>query len=111
MRHDPRLCWLDVIGHGAIREVMPEACGVNREDLLRIPPVIARAIKAGKMKKMIQAGDYRELHYDAQGRLHKLKGPARVSIDGYKDYYLHGKEYYSQKALNEAVKKIRDARK
>lgn len=111
MRKEPKLDWDDVIGHAAIRDAKPEAWGRDNEGVYKIPPVIAKAIKAGKMNNMMEKGGmYKELHYDEQGRLHSLSKAALVS-GRYNTFYIHGRAYSDENSWKIAKEILRKAAK
>ncbi len=80
----------DAVGHGALRSVFPGIGGVNKE---RFPchPLVAAEIRKGKMKRLMQAGGYKEVHVNSKGQLHRIGGPATVTTYGYKTWYKNGK--------------------
>lgn len=98
IRYNPTKGWNDVIGHSAIKQAKPEAYGSQRESIDNIPPVIARAIKDGKMNMMMKyGGKLKALSYDAKGRLHSLTTAAYKTLSGTEVYYIHGR-YFGTKA-------------
>ena len=91
IRENPETDYADYVGHAAIRKLYPDIKGVDKEDF-PCPLVIANAIKAGRMKKLMKAGDYESLTFDDKGRLHSFNDkPAIVDSNGTKYWYKNGK--------------------
>ena len=88
----------DCCGHSALREIYPKARGVDHQSF-PCPPVIAKAIRAGKMRKMMLAGRISEVEVTTGGfpvlmsagdyldlsGLKSLPANANLSAGGYLD--------------------------
>ena len=78
IRENPSTGYEDYVGHSAIQKLYPDITGKDCEDF-PCPPVIARAIESGRMKKLMKAGKYKSLTLDKKGRLHSFDDkPATV---------------------------------
>ena len=107
-RENPYRNSSDMLGHDAIRWVMPEAPQTGeREGYTRIPPIIARAIRAGKMNGQMTIGGFKELHYNVKGQLHSRKGAAVIDTYDQETFFLNGRIYASRKAWLAAKKRGR----
>jgi len=78
----------DYVGHSAIEIVFK----VQGEDKEGFPchPVVARAIRDGKMNRLMGLGGYKKISINKNGRLHYTDGPAIEHSDGTKKWYLNG---------------------
>jgi len=91
IREHPSTTYYDYVGHSALRKLYPDIKGTNCEGF-PCPLVIANAIKAGRMKKLMKAGDYESLTFDSKSGLHSFDDlPAVVRSDGTKYWYKNGK--------------------
>ena len=79
----------DCCGHSALREIYP-ACGGKDREGWPCPPVIATAIRSGKMSRMAAAGGYRSVSVSANGQFHRDDGPAIEYASGSKAWYRNG---------------------
>ena len=80
----------DLVGHSAIRKMYTKIKGTNKEGF-PCHLEIVQAIKDGKMNKLMKLGEYKELHFDSDGKLHRTDGPAVESANGTKKWYLNGR--------------------
>ena len=80
----------DAIGHHAIARIYPGAKGVDREGW-PCHPAVAKAIRAGQMREMMEIGGYTAVHVRANGKLHRDDGPAIEWANGAKEWYRDGK--------------------
>lgn len=94
-------------GHSAIRYVFPRSQGheiingravppgLSREGF-PCPPEIVKAIRAGKMRRIMRADGFAEIHVNDAGEVHRVGGPALVMIDNDAEYwYDHNKKHRS----------------
>ena len=80
----------DLVGHSAIRKMYTKIKGTNQEGF-PCHPEIVQAIKDGKMNKLMKLGDFKEIHFNSEGQLHREDGPAVEYYDGAKEWCLNGK--------------------
>lgn len=82
----------DGIDYDAIHQVFPKAKGVKGLGF-PCPPEIVKAIRAGKMKGMMQVCNYQEIHLNEEGNLHSDDGPAVICLNGRKEWHQNGKPH------------------
>src|SRR3989304_1681254 len=77
----------DYVGHSAIEIVFK----VQGEDKEGFPchPKVARAIRDGKMNRLMDLGGYKKISINKNGQLYCTDGPAIERIDGTKEWYLN----------------------
>ncbi|HEV56772.1 MAG TPA: hypothetical protein ENN87_04655 [Phycisphaerales bacterium] len=91
LRVSPHLTWEDMIGHGAIQRIYPEAIpSATAKEGFPCPPEIAKEIMRGHMNRLMRAAGYLRLYVDDQGQLHRTDGPAIVRRDGGREWYRKG---------------------
>ena len=83
----------DYVGHEGIRKLFPGTEGVDREGY-PCHPEVAKAIMAGKMRKLMESAGHKSVSVNANGNLHRLDGPAYERSDGTKAWYLNGKLHH-----------------
>ena len=78
----------DYVGHSAIEIVFK----VQGEDKEGFPchPKVARAIRDGKMNRLMDLGGYKKISINKNGQLYCTDGPAIEHSDGTKKWYLNG---------------------
>ena len=76
----------DYVGHSAIGIVFK----VQGEDKEGFPchPEVARAIRDGKMNRLMDLGGYKKISINKNGQLHCTDGPAIERLNGTKEWYL-----------------------
>ena len=78
----------DYVGHSAIGIVF-KVQGKNKEGF-PCHPGVARAIRDGKMNRLMDLGGYKKISINKNGQLHCTDGPAIEYSDGTKKWYLNG---------------------
>src|SRR3990172_11345606 len=81
----------DYVGHSAIQIVF-KIKGKNKE---RFPchPIVAKAIRNGKMNRLMNLGGYKKVSVNKNGQLHCTDGPAIKWSNGKKEWYLKGQRH------------------
>ena len=81
----------DYVGHSAIGIVFK----VQGEDKEGFPchPEVARAIRDGKMNRLMNLGGYKKVSINKNGKLHCTDGPAIERLNGTKEWYLKGQKH------------------
>ena len=87
--------YVDGVGHHAVRRVWGNIEG-DEEERFPCPPVIATAIRQGKMRKMMKAAGYERISVTLNGVLHRDDGPAVEYVDGSKFWYRNGEQVAPQ---------------
>ena len=78
----------DYVGHSAI-EIVFKVQGKNKEGF-PCHPGVARAIRDGKMNRLMDLGGYKKISINKNGQLHCTDGPAIERLNGTKKWYLNG---------------------
>jgi len=76
----------DYVGHSAI-EIVFKVQGKNKEGF-PCHPGVARAIRDGKMNRLMDLGGYKKISINKNGQLHCTDGPAIERLNGTKEWYL-----------------------
>ena len=80
----------DYVGHEGIRSLFPGTKGVDREEF-PCHPQVAKAIMAGKMRKLMESAGHKSVRVNAKGKLHRVDGPAYECADGTKEWWVKGR--------------------
>jgi hypothetical protein len=82
----------DYVGHAGIRKLFPGTKGEDREGY-PCHPQVAKAIGAGKMRKLMLSAGIKSVAVNVKGQLHRLDGPAYEWPDGTKAWYVKGQPH------------------
>ena len=82
------------VGHEGIRSLFPGTKGVDREEF-PCHPEVAKAITAGKMRRLMESSGYKSVRVNVKGKLHRLDGPACEWANGTKEWWVNGKLHRS----------------
>ena len=82
----------DVVGHSAIEKYfgLAEDGWVDHELSDPVPEQFVKAIRENRCQWMMAANNYKQLHFDDRGLLHRTDGPAVEYDDGSKEWYVNG---------------------
>jgi len=80
----------DAVGHDGIRRIFPGTWG-NEGEGFPCPPVIAREIRRGTMRRLMRLGSYAAICVSSDGQLHRDDGPAVEMANGDKYWYRNGR--------------------
>jgi len=87
----------DMIGHGAVKAffglIDSKAKLVDRETPYPLPPEIVKALRAGKMQRIMEIGGIKSFHINNKGKIHRTDGPAVVWASGTKEWFKNGQRH------------------
>ncbi len=83
----------DTIGHHWLRGHYGSEPGDTEGEGFPCPPDVAGAIRAGRCRRMMQAGGYVAIHVTADDKLHREDGPAIERTNGDREWYRNGKRH------------------
>ena len=83
----------DVVGHSAIKKYfgLTEDGWVDHELPDPVPEQFLKAIRENRCRWMMAANDYKQMHFDDRGLLHRTDGPAVECTNGTKYWYLNNR--------------------
>lgn len=86
------IAYVDGVGHSAIDRVWPRNDGRPGEGF-PCPRELARAIRAGKMRRLAAAAGYSLVRVNSAGRLDSDDGPALIWSDGSREWWMDGRRH------------------